>query len=76
MRKIRDQDSSRNTDLRSMTCRIDNKELYRRWVESGERKIDCIQKFIKFHDKVLSGTSLYKILKSGKNNDRQSQSTE
>ena len=67
MRKIRDQSSSRNTYLRSIVCRMDDKTIYRRWLENGKRKLDFIQKFIKFHDKVLSRTSLYKILKAEDN---------
>lgn len=36
-------------------------------MESGERKVDFIQDFIRRHGKVLSYTSLYKILKNEEN---------
>ena len=67
MQQIRDKGSSRAADSRSIACRVNCKEIYRRWVESGERKVDFIQDFIRRHGKVLSYTSLYKILKNEEN---------
>ena len=43
MQQIRDKGSSRAADSRSIACRVNCKEIYRRWVESGERKVDFIQ---------------------------------
>lgn len=67
MQQIRDKGSSRAVNSRNIDCRVNCKEIYRCWVESGERKIDFIRNFIRQHGKVLSYTSLYKILKDEEN---------
>lgn len=64
MQQIRDKGSSHTAASRNIACRVNCKEIYRLWVASGERKVDFIQDFIRQHGKVLSYTSLYKILKN------------